>query len=181
MGVASGKGAALMLAVSMIGGPVMAQDGLPDSTTIPVPEIVASADPKVQKEGDKFFFFYNPSVSFTEAHADITECRGFLPNDGLAELPSFRPWVEPVKRGVTRHTAPYGLVGAAMAAILLPRVQRGAANNKLRRCMEPRGYIRYAIVEADWDKLNEGEEATIIAIQAKLASGPQPSVPELRE
>lgn len=176
------KSAALTLAALMFCGQAAAQDALPDPATISVPDLASSTDPKVQKEGYKFFFFHNPSISFADAYADIAECRSFLARDGLATLPSFRPWVEPVKRKTKIYGAsPYGLVGAAMASIIVPKLERGQRNNKLRRCMTPRGYARYAIAEADWDRLNEGDEPAIIAMQAKLASGPKPSTAEVSE
>lgn len=183
MGARPTKTSVLMLVGLMACGQAAAQDApLPDPATISAPEISPSIDPKVQKEGYKFFFFHNPSVSFAEAYADIAECRSFLARDGLATLPSFRPWVEPVKRKTQAYAAaPYGLVGAAMASIIVPKLERGQRNNKLRRCMTPRGYARYAIAEADWDRLNEGDETAIVAVQAKLASGPKPSTAEVSE
>lgn len=68
-----------------------------------------------------------------------------------------------------------GLVVAAMAAIIMPKMQRGLDSNKMRRCMGTRGYDRYAIPEAAWNALNEGEEQQVLLMQAKLASGPKPS------
>lgn len=182
MGARSIRAAALILAAAIPGGQVAAQDALPDPATIDVPDIAPSADPKVQKEGYKFFFFHNPAVNFAEAYADIAECRSFLVRDGVTTLPTFRPWVEPVKRKPQGYGAgSYGLVGAAMASIIVPKLERGQRNNKLRRCMQPRGYARYPIAETDWDRLNDGAEATLVAMQAKLASGPKPATKEVGE
>ena len=182
MGARSTRRAALIFAAAMLGGPVAAQDALPDPAAINVPDIAPSADPKGLKDGYKFFFFHNPTASFAEAYVDIAECRSFLVRDGVTTLPTFRPWVEPLKRKPQGYTAgSYGLVGAAMASIIVPKLERGQRNNKLRRCMKPRGYARYAIAEADWDRLNDGDEATLIAMQAKLASGPKPSTTEVSE
>jgi len=47
-------------------------------------------------------------------------------------------------------------------------------SNKMRRCMGTRGYERDAIPEAAWDALNEGDEAQLILMQAKLGSAPKP-------
>jgi hypothetical protein len=160
----------------------VAQQGppLPDPASIAVPDI-ASADPSVQAEGYKFFIFHNPAVSFAEAHADIAECRAFLPSGEFRPLPSFVPWGETAVRASTAGPGPYGLVGDAIGAVLVPKIVRGQRNNKLRRCMEPRGYLRYAVPEAAWDRLNEGDEAALVLMQAKLASGPRPAAPEVRE
>jgi hypothetical protein len=168
-------------AVLIFTGPVAAQEALPDPATISVPDVGPSADPKVAKEGNKFFFFHNPSVGFADAYADISECRTFLASNGVPALPTFRPWVEPVKRKDTAGVAPYGLVGAVIASIVLPKMERALRSNKLRRCMEPRGYRLYPIAEADWDRLNEGDEKMLVAMQAKLASGPKPQIPEVSE
>ena len=170
-------------------GPLAAQTvaDLPDPATITAPDTSAS-DPEVLKEGYKFFYFNNPSVSFSEAVADIAECRSFLANGAPPSVPGFIPWTEPVKRKQNRgggFLVAYGLLGvgveAGLAAIIMPKIERGLRNNKLRRCMEPRGYKRFALPEASWKILNEGDEKQLILTQAKLASGPQPANGEVTE
>ena len=169
--------------------PSFAQDAetLPDPATITVPDTTAT-DPKVLKEGYKFFYFHNPAVSFAEAAADIAECRSLLAISGPAAVPGFVPWTEPVSRKNNRgggFLEAYGLLGlgvqAGLAAIIVPKIERGLRNNKLRRCMEPRGYSRFAISEASWDTLNEGDGRSLIVMQANLASGPRPSQGEVVE
>lgn len=159
-----------------------AQEALPDVATVVLPDVSINGNPKALKEGYKFFFFHNPDVSFAEAHADLVECRGFLIVGALSGVPGFRPWVEPVRREIRpNYSNPYGLVGAAMAAIILPKMERGLRNNKMRRCMEPRGYKRIALPEAAWDQINEGDEKALLLMQAKLASGPTPVAGEVSE
>ncbi len=162
-------------------------EGLPDPATITVPDTSAS-DPEVIKEGYKFFYFNNPSVTFSEAAADIAECRSFLASGAPPSVPGFIPWTEPVKRKQNRgggFLTAYGLLGvgveAGLAAIIMPKIDRGLRNNKLRRCMEPRGYKRFALPEASWKVLNEGDEKQLILMQAKLASAPQPAQGEVSE
>jgi len=182
----------LMIAAGLLAcsGPLEAQtaEGLPDPATITVPDTSAN-DPEVLKEGYKFFYFNNPSVSFAEAAADIAECRSFLASGAPPSVPGFIPWTEPVKRkqngGPGMFGATYGLIGvgitAGLAAIIMPKMERGVRNNKLRRCMEPRGYARFALPEASWKVLNEGDEKQLILMQAKLASGPRPAQGEVTE
>lgn len=170
-------------------GPLAAQteESLPDPATITVPDTSAN-DPEVLKEGYKFFYFNNPAVSFAEAVADIAECRSFLASGAAPSVPGFIPWTEPVQRKQVRgggFMSMYGLVGvgvsAGLAAIIMPKIERGKRNNKLRRCMEPRGYKRFALPEASWKVLNEGDEKQLVLMQAKLASAPQPAKGEVTE
>lgn len=124
--------------------------------------------------------FHNPSVDFATAYADIAECRSFLPAGPGRALPGFTPWVAapraaPIQSGIN----PYGLVGDAIGAIILPKMERGQNNTVLRRCMETRGYVRYAVSEAAWNTLNDPKNPMIIAMQAKVATGPKPLQPEV--
>lgn len=149
---------------------------LPDPATVSVPDVAPSNDPKVREDGYKFYYFHNPEVSFAEAHRDFVECRAHLVVGGAAQAPGFIPWGEEHRRKVYEGTPMFpGLFTQALAAIILPKMQRGVESNKMRRCMGTRGYVRYAIPEKTWDILNDGEEAQIILMQAKLASGPKPN------
>lgn len=165
---------------------------LPDPATIAVPDVTPSANPQVRKDGYKFYYFHNPEVSFAEAWQDLKDCRGYLVTAGPAPVPGFIPWDEAHRRE-TRAGSPmaFGVtplesivsvgVTSAMAAIILPKMERGQRSNKMRRCMGTRGYVRYAIPEAAFDKLNDGQEDALLLMQAKLASGPKPQdqvVPE---
>lgn len=154
---------------------------LPDPATIAVPDVTPSSDPKVKNQGYKFYYFHQSGVSFAAAYQDLVECRAHLAAGGPARVPGFIPWDETHRREIPQTVSPYGLVGAALAAIILPTMERGARSNKMRRCMGTRGYARYAITEASWDRLNEGDERELILMQAKLASGPKPLDQEVTE
>jgi hypothetical protein len=159
---------------------------LPDPATITVPDVSPSSDPKVRSEGYKFYYFNNPAVSFAEAYQDVAACRAHLVIGGGAVVPGFIAWDEEHRRKVRQGTpmtylgpsvltAVVGsMVTAGLAAIILPKMERGVRSNKMRRCMGTRGYARYAIPEAAFDTLNKGDEAQLIAMQAKLASAPKP-------
>jgi hypothetical protein len=154
-------------------------DSIPDPSTVTVPDI-GTTDPKVLANGYKFFVFHNPSVDFATAYADIAECRSFLPAGTGRILPSFTPWIaaappEPTQAGINR----YGLVGAAIGAIIAPKFTRGENNTVLRRCMETRGYVRYAVSETIWNALNDPKNPMMVAMQARLATGPKPPQPEV--
>jgi hypothetical protein len=165
----------LMLAAS----PVHAQDAapaLPDPATVQAPDVTPSSDPKVREDGYKFYYFHSPEVSFATAYQDLKECRGYLVAGGPAQVPGFIPWDETHRRKVFQGGSQFGLVGYAIGAILLPKLERGVRSNKMRRCMGTRGYVRYAIPEAVWDTLNDekGDQEKLVLMQAKLASGPAP-------
>ena len=158
---------------------------LPDPATVTVPDVSPSPDPKVRSEGYKFYYFNNPAVSFAEAYRDLAECRAHLIVAGPAQVPGFIPWDEAHRRETRQGTiflmgpsvvqmVTGVVVFSAMAAIILPKMERGARSNKMRRCMGTRGYDRYAIPEKAWDTLNDGDEQQLLLMQAKLASAPRP-------
>ncbi|NJM50741.1 MAG: hypothetical protein HC843_07570 [Sphingomonadales bacterium] len=128
----------------------------------------------MRKQGYKFYYFHNPDISFADAYQDFVECRGYLRVGGGVALPGFIPWTETYQRPVYAQYPQYGLVGAVLIAIISPKAERGVRSNKMRRCMGTRGYVRYAIPEKTFDEINEGEEAKILIVQAKLATGPKP-------
>jgi hypothetical protein len=177
--------AAMLAGALMTTTTATAQDARPDPAAVVLPDVSVDQNPKAVEDGFKFFYFHNPSVSFDEAYADIAECRSFLVSGAPAAIPGFRPWVEPVRHDVKRQYPGVGLLDMAMrsaiASIILPKLERGIRNNKLRRCMEPRGYARYPAPEAAWQTLNEGDEATLVAMQAKLASGARPNAAQVSE
>lgn len=180
------KRASFVALASLLSMPIttaaLAQEALPDVATIALPDVSIDGNPKAAKEGYKFFFFQNPDVSFAEAYADLVECRSFLVVGPLSGVPGFRPWVEPVRREIRpNYSNPYGIVGTALNAIIAPKIERGSRNNRMRRCMEPRGYKRFALPEAAWEQINKGDEKAILLMQAKLASGPTPTAGEVRE
>ncbi|MGC6331175.1 hypothetical protein [Rhizorhabdus sp. FW153] len=153
---------------------------LPDPGSIEVPDI-STSDPKVISNGYKFFVFHNPSVDFETAYSDIAECRSFLPAGMGRALPGFTPWIAAPKpdERVAQFPHQYGLIGAGIESIVAPKMQRGQDATISRRCLELRGYVRYAVTEAIWDTLNDPKNALAVAMQAKVAIGPKPSQPEI--
>ncbi|MDQ0250518.1 hypothetical protein J2W22_002582 [Sphingomonas kyeonggiensis] len=152
-----------------------AAPALPDPATVEVPDVTPSTDPKVREEGYKFYYFHSPDVSFAEAYQDLKECRAYLPMSGPVKVPGFIPWDETQRRRTIESPGMFGLVGYAIGALIQPKLERGVRSNKMRRCMGTRGYVRYAIPEATWEKLNDDkDEGALILKQAKLASGPAP-------
>lgn len=158
----------LLAALAVV--PASAESGLapPDPASVQLPDF-GTITPEVIKEGGKFFAFVSPSLTYAQAYEDIAECRSFLPTGIMRPLPSFVPWEEPSVRPPVVYQ-PVGLAAGILVSIIMPKLERGQRNNKMRRCMGPRGYQRAAIPEAAWKMLNEGDELQLIAKQAKLAS-----------
>jgi len=148
---------------------------LPDPATVVVPDLSHSGDPQVVANGWKFFFFRREGVSYAEAGADLADCYRFL---GKAEalatgLPHFVAWEDRSQKGrATYAPNPYGLVGAAMLAMFEGTLDRRDRQSRMRRCMETRGYTRYGVAEAVWQAVVALPPAQAIAIQAKIAAGP---------
>jgi hypothetical protein len=177
--------ATVMIPLAILVAPVgrATADPLPDPATISVPDVTPSADPRVQEEGYKFYYFHNTGVSFAEAHQDFTECRAHLAAGGGVRIPGFIAWDEAHRRQVVETTTlfPGGMAGDMLAFLILPKIERGLKSNKMRRCMGTRGYVRFAIPEAIWDTINKGDETAQVNMQAKLAVGPKPNELEVSE
>ena len=169
----------LLAALAVV--PASADSGLapPDPASVQLPDL-GTITPEVIKEGGKFFAFVNPSLTYAQAYADVAECRSFLPTGIMRPLPSFVPWEEPSVRPPVVYR-PVGLAAGILVSIIMPKLERGQRNNKLRRCMGPRGYRRVAVPEAAWQALNEGDELQLIARQAKLATTPGLHLHEVTE
>jgi hypothetical protein len=147
----------------------------PDPASISLPSLGTGNDPQVIENGWKHFYFHKDGVSYAEAYADFADCYRFLLVPYVdARLPTFSPW--PEKPGVTtfRPVNNYGLVGGVIGAMVEGPLIRRAMQSRLRRCLEPRGYLRYPISEYAWEQLTDNFSAQSIAVQAKAASGPRP-------
>ena len=165
--------------------PLAAQEAFPSGPALPnpievkLPPVNFPSDEKSLKEGYKFFVFHHGDLTYEEASRDFAECRMHLARGDPRNLPSFVAWVDPSQRNLNSRPSPYGLVGGIILSFVAPKMERGLVNSKMLMCMNPRGYNRYAVDEASYEALHEGDERTIIAMQAKLATGPAPAVERL--
>lgn len=169
-----------LAALSAAAAPASAQDQPPpDPATVTLPDMTPTRDRDVIEDGWKHFYFHKAGVSYAEAYADFAECYRFLPVPGMTNLlPAFVPWGEPL---VLRPRPPapnqYGLIGAAIGAMVAGPIERRAHQARLRRCLEPRGYVRYPLDEDRWERLIDNYSEASIARQALAASGPTPDLP----
>jgi len=163
-------------------GTAVAQDGQdqgpPDPATITMPDMTPSRD--AIENGWKFFYFQKPGVTYAQAYADIAECYRFFPVYGIAagRLPRFVPWALPI--GGPRQPPPrasHGLFVDIIVSIANVQTNRRDRIARMRRCMEPRGYVRYPLREGIWHQLVDDYSPQTIAMQALAASGPAPELP----
>ncbi len=59
-----------------------------------------------------------------------------------------------------------------MGAMVEGTLARRDYQAKMRRCMEPRGYIRYGVAEETWENVTNMPQDQANAVLAKIASGP---------
>jgi hypothetical protein len=146
----------------------------PDPATLSLPSLETEGDREVLKNGWKHFFFHKAGVSYEEAYADFADCYRFLPAGVYSTLPMFAPWTESMD-GRPVELVPGTLGAQLILSLLTDAIERRAAQSRMRRCMEPRGYLRYAIPEFSWEQLIDHYSERSIALQAKAASGPKPN------
>jgi len=125
-------------------------------------------------------YFHRAGVSYAEAYADFRDCYRFLPvRDALyGYVPGFRLWTR--RNAVGPYQPPpnnYGLVGGVILAMIAGPLDRRDRQSRMRRCMEPRGYVRYPLREEIWRQLIDNYSPRSIAMQALAASGPAPDLP----
>ncbi|MFS2109106.1 hypothetical protein ACCC88_05430 [Sphingomonas sp. Sphisp140] len=166
---------AAMAAASLWHGAAMAQTAptLPDPATITVPDLSHSGDPEVVANGWKYFFFQREGVSFAEAHADLSDCYRFLQSNGWesVQLNRFVPWSGKTGRKHV-YSNDYGLTGVLIMSLIEGTLARRQRQARMLRCMGTRGYVRYSVPEEIWENVIALPPAESIAVQAKIASGP---------
>jgi hypothetical protein len=152
-----------------------AQSAVPDPATIVAPDVAPTGVKQDWEDGNEYFYFHKVGVSFAQAYDDLAECFGYLPSGEVLPVPGFAPWYEKGERKKIERVPAYGLIGLGIAALIAGPLKRSVQNAKLRRCLEPRGYIRYAIPVETWKGIYRAEPQQAVAVLAKLASSPQPN------
>jgi hypothetical protein len=169
------------LAVVTCAAPAPAQDPTPpDPATLTLPDMTPTRDPDVISDGWRHFYFHRAGVTYAEAYADFRDCYRFLPTSSatFGLLPATRLW----NRRMPGAPAPppaynYGVVGAIIGGMVMSTLHRRDMQSRMRRCMEPRGYVRYPLKEDVWERLIDNYSQVSIALQALAASGPAPNLP----
>jgi len=152
----------------------------PDPSTLQVPDMTPARDRGVIADGWKHFYFHKAGVTYEEAYRDFSDCYRFLPTPGAnLALPMFVPWSE---RAGSEQSPPSnygGLVGGVILGIVSGPLNRRDRQSRMRRCLEPRGYVRYPLARAPWQQLIDDYSPRSIAVQALVASGPAPDLPQV--
>lgn len=154
---------------------------MPEEAAISMPALVFAESPEDATNYQKYYYFHRPDTSFADALADIRQCdefaRGLYGGDYYPN---------------PAYTALYGVggalggaIGGAMAqAIYGSAEERRKRRVNMRRCMSFKGYQRYGLSKDLWQEFNfeegnrevpEAERQRMLAMQAKVASGPLPS------
>jgi len=157
----------------------------PDPATVALPDMTPTRDRGVIRDGWRHFYFHKAGVSYPQAYADFADCYRFLPTSDMARsptgaLPMFRPWTAPVALGPGPERQAqlnnYGVIGAVIGGMVAGPLERRRRQSRMRRCLEPRGYVRYPLREEVWRLLIDNYSPRSIAMQAKAASGPAPGL-----
>jgi hypothetical protein len=170
-------GFGLALALLTAATPGAAQTG-PAEPAIAVPDLAAAEDDL----GDprKYWVLHKPGVSIAQATQDLSFCWRFVPHGVQRSVPTFVPWrrSDPA-RPVRYDGGQYGLVGAAIGAIISGPLERSIRQTRMFRCMVPRGYARYRVTEDLWKEIYQAEPAQAITTLAAIAAGPVPPTPRV--
>ncbi|HQS70502.1 MAG: hypothetical protein B7Y36_10905 [Novosphingobium sp. 28-62-57] len=154
---------------------------IPDPASIPMPDLAFTSTPLIEEDFDKYYVFNRAGTSFAEALTDIRDC------DNLARgLDSgYRYQQAPYPYTYTMAGAAGGLIAnALMGAIFGSSEKRRLRRVNMRRCMHYKGYERYGLAKEKWEPFNfeegldgvkEAERQRLLALQAKVASGPAPA------
>ena len=151
----------------------------PDPATLRMPDMTPTRDRRVIANGWVHFYFHKEGVSYAQAYADFADCYRFMPPPGMwSQAPTFVPWgSRPGSEAARPPVGNYGLVGGLVAGLVSGPLERRAWQSRLRRCLEPRGYVRYPLAPEPWRQLIDNHSARGIAMQALAASGPKPDLP----
>jgi hypothetical protein len=162
------------LALCSVPGPGAAQGEAPavDPATIPMPVIAFTPTPDAVANYDKYFIFNRADTDFATAYADLRECDGYA--RGLSYSAS---------------AANYGTTGV-IAEVAADTIYGSAERRRQRRqnmltCMGFKRYRAFGLPKEIWESFNfeegnrivpEGARQRMLQIQARVASGPAPTV-----
>lgn len=166
-------------AIVLAGTGISAEYQPPDPATLQMPDMTPTRDARVIANGWVHFYFHKEGVTYQAAYADFADCYRFVsPAVLISELPVFVPWGEgPVTDRATVPANNQGMMGNLIGSMFSGPIDRRAWQSRMRRCMEPRGYVRYPLAPDVWRQLIDGHSARSIAMQALAASGPNPNLP----
>jgi hypothetical protein len=187
-------GGPLLVAVAMLATPALAEDAakaedatkiIPDPATVVMPKLDFAETEADRADYDKYFYFHRTDTGFEEALADLRECDGM--SQGLQSGLQYQQ--APYPYAGTMAGAAGGILGNLLAeAIVGSAEKRKLRRVNMRRCMGYKGYARYGLQKDLWQEFHfeegfsgeeESKRQTMLAQQAKVASGSKPVAGEL--
>ena len=162
-----------MLGLLWVGGAAIGQPSGVEG--LELPDLYGSTTAADARSFDKYYFFHRDSTDFAAALADLREC------DSLA-------------RGLTPGTGTGGIVSGIAVSLVAGAIasanRRALRRVNMRRCMFFKGYGRYGLAKAVWERFNfeegnapleEPRRSAYLELQARAASGPAPASQDLGE
>lgn len=153
-----------------------------DPATIAVPELTS---PAISDRGGFhiYFLYWKQDVGFVRARADLAECFAYRIEPAPRYYPYFaklddEPLAKSSPKPVTSNG--YGLVGSVMGALLFGGVNFRSEQQRLRMCMGFKNYTRFGVSKALWEQVSKGDPVAAVNVQAKIAAGPRPELPEIQ-
>lgn len=187
-------GGLVLVAVAMLANPAAAQDAaktldvtriMPDPETVVMPKMDFTETEADRADYDKYFYFHRADTNFDEALTDLRECDRM--SQGLQSGMQYQQ--APYPYAGTMAGAAGGLLGNLLAeAIVGSAEKRKLRRVNMRRCMGYKGYARYGLQKDLWQEFHfeegfsseeESKRQTMLAQQAKVASGAKPVGQEL--
>jgi hypothetical protein len=195
--------AAALLCASPAAAATAAGDYTPFASLPPVdPAAIATVDTGFtptaddEKGFEKYFFFHRDGTDFATAYSDLNECDSFA--RALGPSQTYDPTNSVVWAMQQQMVAQYGMAGAAggaiggliggiVAAEVAASAQRNMRRKTMLTCMGFKEYQAYGAPKPLWQTFNSDSAALkedlrvrYLQLQAKLASGPKPSVGKIQ-
>ena len=178
-------GKLVIAAIVVIGltGTALAQTPL-NLETVSAADLNFEIEEKHSEEFHKYFYFHRSGVSFEAAKAEIGECYEYRNGPAGMEgqfiniVPTF------VSLSEKQVNVPYvqneaGLVGMVIGDIVSASLVLKNQGQRMRKCMEYKGYDRYGLSKDLWKQITNIDAATYIDVHARIASGPAPSAEKI--
>ncbi len=168
-----------------------------DPASVPMPDIAFVPTEADRADFDKYFFFHRSDTDFATAYADLDECDNYAAGRPTGPQMDMSYLLAMQNQAMAQYGAAAGAAGGLIGGMIVGAIvdaQMAAQRRKLRRgimrhCMAFKGYSAFGLSKAKWTTFNfeegwsaEAEDSRMhyLRLQAKVASGPRPSVGELR-
>ena len=173
--------------------PARAQEAAIDPATIALPNLVFTPNEGTIRDYGKYFYFHRDDTDFATAMADLRECDGYSRNLSFRNAGTYAN--VPYPYAGTMAGALGGALGNALGASIADATRGAAERRRIRRinlrsCMSFKGYHAYGLPRSLWQDFNfeegnaripESRRQRFLQIQARVASGPRPTLGELVE